>query len=443
MTSLADTLRLQLLSGPLTARQLIENMAISQPTLSRELAKLGDEVVRIGAARSIQYALRDSVRGLPDIAVYRVDEAGCLHPQGTLLPVRPAGFVLRLENGQTRHSDGLPWWLADMRPQGYLGRAYAARHSAALGLPTRLSDWNDSHALRALLAHGHDAVGNWLLGEEARAQFLSAAAPQPVAEDALAEHYARLAQAAAQGESPGSSAGGEQPKFTCYRQSEDGPRAVLVKFSEAENSPVSERWRDLLLAEHLALATLRDAGVAAAESRVLDYAGQRFLEVARFDRVGALGRRALFSLAALNAEFVGLGTGGWPVLTQRLAAQRHIAPPAAQAAALLWAFDSLIGNSDMHHGNLSFLGDAPYQLAPAYDMSPMAFAPRSGGGLPDTLPAINLHPAIPHATWRQAASLARDWLQRLQHGPSPRFTPCLQALAAHQAQAQSQIERLG
>ncbi len=264
MTSLADTLRLQLLSGPLTARQLIENMAISQPTLSRELAKLGDEVVRIGAARSIQYALRDSVRGLPDIAVYRVDEAGCLHPQGTLLPVRPAGFVLRLENGQTRHSDGLPWWLADMRPQGYLGRAYAARHSAALGLPTRLSDWNDSHALRALLAHGHDAVGNWLLGEEARAQFLSAAAPQPVAEDALAEHYARLAQAAAQGESPGSSAGGEQPKFTCYRQSEDGPRAVLVKFSEAENSPVSERWRDLLLAEHLALATLRDAGVAAA-----------------------------------------------------------------------------------------------------------------------------------------------------------------------------------
>jgi hypothetical protein len=33
------------------------------------------------------------------------------------------------------HSDGLPWWLFDMRPQGYLGRAYASRFSTELGLP--------------------------------------------------------------------------------------------------------------------------------------------------------------------------------------------------------------------------------------------------------------------------------------------------------------------
>ena len=64
----------------------------------------------------------------------------------------------------------------------------------------------------------------------------------------------------------------------------------MVKFSEKLDSPVSQRWRDLLLAEHLALSTLRQAGVAAAASAVIDHEGQRFLEVQRFDRVGTLGR---------------------------------------------------------------------------------------------------------------------------------------------------------
>lgn len=81
----------------------------------------------------------------------------------------------------------------------------------------------------------------------------------------------------------------------------------MVKFSELPNSPVSQRWRDLLWAEHLALTTLRQAGVPAAASAVIDHEGQRFLEVIRFDRVGTLGRKALMSLSALDAEFVDAG----------------------------------------------------------------------------------------------------------------------------------------
>jgi DNA-binding Lrp family transcriptional regulator len=61
-----DTLRLRLAGGPLPARALATALRVSQPTVSRALAGLGDEVVRFGAARSIQYALRDRGRGLPD-----------------------------------------------------------------------------------------------------------------------------------------------------------------------------------------------------------------------------------------------------------------------------------------------------------------------------------------------------------------------------------------
>ena len=174
MTTHAERIRLQLAHGPVGARQLLENMGISQPTLSRTLAGMGGDVVRMGAARSIQYALRDNGRGLGEMPVFQIDAGGSIQPLGVLVPVRPDGFVMLHTDGRTLHSDGLPWWLLDMRPQGFLGRAYAARHARALGLPTSLSEWSDTHALRALLAHGHDAAGNLLLGEVARHSFVHA-----------------------------------------------------------------------------------------------------------------------------------------------------------------------------------------------------------------------------------------------------------------------------
>ena len=443
----ADIIRLRLSSGPLNARQLVEIIGISQPTLSRALADLGNEVVRIGAARSIQYLLRDGMRGLPDSPVFCVDAEGRIRQLGTLVPVRPDGFVMFQDDGVALHSNGLPWWLLDMRPQGFPGRAYAARHGAALGLPARLTEWTDTHALRALLANGEDAVGNLLLGEVARDRFLATAVSEPIAVRDKAPTYARLALDAALGENPGSSAGGEQPKFAAYATTPNGPRHVIVKFSELEAGPVSERWRDLLLAEHLALETLRSAGVAAATTQIIDHAGQRFLEVERFDRVDALGRRGLFSLAALDAEFVGAGSGGWPTIARRLANDGHIRSDAADGAALLWAFGTLIGNSDMHSGNLSFVSEhgRPYELAPAYDMSPMSFAPRSGGGLPDTIPAAAIQANVANETWRRADELARTFLAQVVATTafSQRFTPCIAALEQHIESASTKIGRLG
>ena len=173
----ADPIRLLLAQGPMAARQIVERTGISQPTVSRALAALGGEVVRIGAGSAIRYALRDPARGFASVPIYRVGDEGLIRELGTLVPVRPGGFVMIQADGVTLHTEGLPWWLLDMRPQGYLGRAYASTHAAALGLPANPEHWGDAEVIRALLAHGHDAIGNLLIGELARDRFIGMPPP--------------------------------------------------------------------------------------------------------------------------------------------------------------------------------------------------------------------------------------------------------------------------
>ena len=447
MPAHVENLRLRLTAGPKSGTQMAKEIGISQPTATRALAAMGDEVMKIGQKKSSRYVLRDTGRGFGDVPVFRVDANGKLKALGVLTPVRPDGFVFTQSDGLQVHSEGLPWWLLDMRPQGYLGRAYAARYGATLGLPSTLKEWTDSHAVRALLVHGHDLVGNLLLGTMARDKFIAMPELACLTQANKAETYASMAVGASQGESPGSSAGGEQPKFTACAETDEGPQHVMVKFSEKLPSPVSQRWRDLLLAEHIALTTLRQAGVAAAQSAVVDFEGQRFLEVARFDRVGTLGRKAVVSLAALDAEFVGAAHQPWPVVTQRLAALGAVTPEAAETTEVLWAFGALIGNTDMHAGNLSWVSEhgRPYSIAPAYDMTPMAFAPSSSGKLPDTVLAITLHASVRNDHWRTAQAMAQSYLAALRasHQFSADFEVCIDALAAHIDSASRQIARLG
>ena len=111
MTTHADQVRFRLAIGPASARKLIEYIGISQPTLSRAMLFMGDQVVRMGAARSIQYALRDTMRGLQDIPLYRIGFDGKLKHLGLLIPVRPDGYIMQQVDGLSLHSHGLPWWL--------------------------------------------------------------------------------------------------------------------------------------------------------------------------------------------------------------------------------------------------------------------------------------------------------------------------------------------
>lgn len=56
MTIRAEMIRKILRNGPRSSRQLTDIMNISQPTLSRALNTLSDDIVRIGSGSSIQYA---------------------------------------------------------------------------------------------------------------------------------------------------------------------------------------------------------------------------------------------------------------------------------------------------------------------------------------------------------------------------------------------------
>lgn len=446
MTLHTDAIRLRLATGPKSGSQIATEIGLSQPTVTRALAAMGEEVIKTGQKKSTRYLLRDQSRGFAEAPLYRIDVAGKVKELGILAPVRSDGFLFTQADGLQVHSEGLPWWLLDMRPQGFLGRAYAARFGAALGLPSTVKEWTDSHAIRALLVHGHDLVGNLLIGTIARDKFINMAEPQPIRSADKLAAYASMAIGAANGDSPGSSAGGEQPKFTAYAESAGAARHVIVKFSEQQSSPNSSRWRDLLLAEHIALATLRQANIAACESFIYDYQGQRFLEVGRFDRVGTLGRKAVISLGAFDAEFAGLGTQPWPVITKSLAKQGAITAHAAEVTEILWAFGALIGNSDMHHGNLSFVSELgrPYEIAPAYDMTPMSFAPTSSGRLPNAILPITIHSSVNNENWRLALQLATAYLSSLRTSSefNPEFQICMDALAAHLETATAQINRL-
>jgi hypothetical protein len=209
---------------------------------------------------------------------------------------------------------------------------------------------------------------------------------------------------------PGSSAGGEHPKFLTNIRDEAGAfQPVLVKFSPPLDQPGGRRWADLLLCEYHALEILSRHGLAVAGARLLDAGGRRFLEVPRFDRDGIAGRRGVVSLGALHPDAIGSNSRtAWPAAVAELHREGLIGAATVSTVHQLHAFGELIGNSDMHAGNLAFwLDDAmPFRLAPAYDMLPMLWAPGVQGEI--TVPAFTPAPPLPalRDAWRQAAAWA-------------------------------------
>jgi len=315
------------------------------------------------------------------------------------------------EHGQSARHDSLPWFLYDMRPQGFLGRGFLQNHPA-LQLPSNLTHWSDDHILKALVHAGEDMPGNLLVGTPAFDRFHSLPAPlrtgAPRISDPATDYPVLAEQALAQG-SVGSSAGGEQPKFSAVREG----HAVLVKFSPADDSAASQRWRDLLVCEGLALQTLSDAGLSAAYTTLELAAGRVFLESRRFDRNAHGGRLGMVSLEVYDRQYIGAGTS-WVDTAQRSdrAGPERLSPEDVQTIALLDAFGSLIANTDRHHGNLSLLlRDHRWRLAPAYDMLPMLYAPVGGEVVPrefsDRLPRPTVQTL---AVWPTARDLAiRFW----------------------------------
>lgn len=371
---------------PLRSAQLQERLQISQPTASRALAALvqSGEVVKLGQGRNQHYALPRTVFGVgQQIPVSAVDDTGHLHACGTLHALQGGGYWvegdgLRAMLGGGQYFEGLPWLIQDMRPQGFLGRSFAKQHlGQALGSDPR--QWSDDDVLLAITQFGDDLPGSLIVGEVALQRYLQRTGQGlPVAEPS---DYPTLAKAAMAGAVPGSSAGGEQPKFCCL---DSQGRSWIVKFSSADDNPVAQRVRTLLRCEHLALQTLRSAGQPAAHTNLYALEGRVFLAAQRFDRsepdlLGQTpGRIGMVSLESFNAEFAGT-VDQWAKTAQRLQDQGLLGIEDAQRLKLWDAFGQLIANTDRHYGNVSLLWNGKrWMLAPCYDMLPMRFMPVQG-----------------------------------------------------------------
>lgn len=441
-----DLLTILRLRGRLSAGELLIRLQVSRPTLMRAVRAAGPQVIVGGKARRTAYAARRALRGsLAPLPLYRVDPTGqvrqiaSLHlsyPEGCAVEfLEDFGWPLGDQDMQDGWFEGLPYALQDMRPQGFLGRHFARRHAALLQVPENPTLWSDDDVLHALSLLGADTPGDLIVGEAAcrawleQAQRLRAGdVPRAWRQGEWEALYPRLADEALLDGEPGSSAGGEFPKFTAIRLAprEDevagDAQHLLVKFSGADASAGSQRWADLLVCEHLAGQVLREhLGIQVAASCIRTARGRTFLEVDRFDRHGLTGRSGAVSWASLDGALFGTAGRPWTEAGQRLAAKGWLQAKQAQQLSRLWHFGQLIANTDMHDGNLAFqiakasgpehLG-AALQMAPVYDMLPMAYAPVRGVELPARVYAPKMPLPGEQPAWNAAALAAQVFWER-------------------------------
>jgi hypothetical protein len=429
--NITETLMQTLRARPhLPAGELLAALGVSRATLMRAVRAAGPEIVTIGRARRTSYAARRRLRGSADpLPVFQVDERGGSEQVGRLNLAYPDGSVFEFNAASpwplddSMHDgwfDGLPYFLQDLRPDGFLGRQFARAHGQLLQLGEDPRQWSDDDALYAISLLGADQSGNFIVGEVAFRLWLDQIQQPPACleETHVLEAYTERAQRAMQDGNIGSSAAGEFPKFTALRRLNGEPTHVLVKFSGSDNSAGTQRWSDLLVCEHLAAQTLATVpGLAAEQTRVLQAGNRTFLEAIRFDRHGSPGRSALCSWAAFNHGWFGLAGRPWTEGAAKLLERGLIDRDTAQAIKRLWHFGQLIGNTDMHDGNLSFrpqvsAATASLILAPSYDMLPMLYAPQRGV----ELPPVNFAPRLPlpaeREAWQDAVPAADQFWSR-------------------------------
>lgn len=314
------------------------------------------------------------------LPLYMVDAHGNNTAIAQIRPLAHGGFYVEALTGMPpvllgENKDGLyddlPYFLQDLRPQGFLGRQIAEEMSLHSGdFPSDPRYWNTQHVGRYLIANGEDLPGNLKFGEQAHLRIRR----KPVI--TTADNYPELADSVMKGMVPGSSAGGEQQKFTAFCDKRSSH--VIVKFSPKGNSAIAQRWRDILITEYHATEAIHQMNFPAAETVLIETGGRLFLESQRFDRSGLYGRLSMASLESIDAEFIGLGSNWVPVM-KRLHQKKLVSQQHYYDAVFLHGFGRLINNTDMHLGNLSFGIDGDvFRILPVYDMCSMGFAPKGG-----------------------------------------------------------------
>jgi len=425
---------------PVSAATMAAALGVNRSTIVRALARFGKDLVVLGNTRNTRYALRRPIRNLGSRwPIYQMDKSGraalwaeleALQDRSwrvTWAGSRPA-WVHHFSDAEGLW-DGFPFFLGDIRPQGFLGRALAHKNARSLNLPENPIAWSDEDTLIFLQAAGVDLPGSFIVGDsclaQANQQILFPREGSVLTRATAASFYPELA-ATATSSLAGSSAGGEQPKFLTTLLHEDGSHhPVLVKFSPPPGPAAGQRYGDLLLCEYHAHQVLANHGLARPGCRLLDAGGRRFLEVPRFDRSPGGGRRGVVSLAALHGSAIGAGHNDWPTQALELGDTGLMDAAGTAIVRRLHAFGDLIGNTDMHTGNLAFWLEEslPFHPAPAYDMLPMLWAPGPQG---EIIPRV-FRPGLPlpaaRPAWLEAYPMALAFWQNAAADPrlSPEF----------------------
>lgn len=412
------TIKEYLERGPATSKEIQAETGLSQTAVARQIKKIGDSIIKLKSGRTPRYALTRNAFGADDkIPLVMVDAHGNTVLVAFIRPLAHGGFFVEPKTGNPNvllglSKDGLyddlPYFLSDLRPQGFLGRQIAAELATQSDdFPNDPKNWNTDHIGRYLTSNGDDLAGNFKFGQQA----LSRVRRKPVIINPV--DYPELAESVMSGVIPGSSAGGEHPKFTAYCG--ELSAHVIVKFSPKGDNDIAKRWRDILITEYHATEAIHNKNYPAAETRLFELEGRLFLESLRFDRAGEYGRMSMLSLEVVDAEFTGLGND-WPRTMDALYNEELVSWQHVFDTEYLWNFGRLINNTDMHLGNLSLgIEGNVFRLLPIYDMCSMGFAPKSGGEInpydfnPPEIKSINLETKTLEGT----VEMARDFWDRV------------------------------
>jgi hypothetical protein len=250
-----DKLQQLLTRRPLPTALLLAELGVSQPTFSRLWANLKDGIA-LGAGRARQYALRRQLSGVTSpIPIFRVSVEGQVIPIGHIDPLQGGYYALTpLQGTSFRLFQGMPYFLQDLRPQGFLGRM-EPRKNRDLDLPPDILRWTDEQVLKYISRRSEHAPGDLICGNESYARYLADAAK---ARDSTIPDTERAAatlngRASPQGEPLGHQLA--ESSLSSPRRSNAMLRRrhiehVIVKLSPSTRQ--ADSWCDLLIREHFA-----------------------------------------------------------------------------------------------------------------------------------------------------------------------------------------------
>ena len=172
------SIREHLKHRPATSKELQSATGLSQVAVSRQLRRMGDAIIKLKLGRSPLYAMtRNAFGGDDKLPLFMVDAHGNSTAVARIRPLAHGGFFVEQEIGlpsvllghrKNGLYDDLPYFLDDLRPQGFLGRHIAEEMaSQSEDFPSDPRRWNTNHVGRYLTSNGDDLPGSFKFGQQA------------------------------------------------------------------------------------------------------------------------------------------------------------------------------------------------------------------------------------------------------------------------------------